>query len=152
VLADPRPAAVLAGLHALVEGEPAALGSTVVHVVLDPRTGAFRWGSAGHVPPLVARADGDVAPLAPPGGAVLGVAAPEGWAERTEHLARSDRLALFPDGLVERAGEGVEAALGELARLLVAAEGVEACCSAAFATLLRDAPPDDVTLLVAELG
>lgn len=99
VHADPSPAAVLGWLDAVVSG----LGNdeelvTVIYGIFDPRTGAFEWGSAGHMPPLLLGLDevsfvegGEALPLGLGGDRSVGRICLEPGAA----------LLLFSDGLVE---------------------------------------------------
>ena len=93
--------------------------ATVLLVLLDPRTGALRHASAGHLPPLLIEPDGAVrflrAGAAPPLLAFDPAVAPG-----TTTLAPGARLLLYTDGLVERRREPIDQSL---ARLAAAAAG-----------------------------
>lgn len=68
--------------------------------VLDPATGRLEYVNAGHNPPCVVRAGGEVETLAPTGMpvALVGVGT---WGSRTLDLGPGDLLALFTDGIPE---------------------------------------------------
>jgi PAS domain S-box-containing protein len=147
------PAGSLARLDRLFE----ALGlsyATCVLGIVDATTGAFRWSSAGHPPPLLVR-DGAARLLHGGGGALLGVAAGTASAEAEVSLEDGDFLVLYTDGLVERRRESISDGLDRLVRVAAAAgaTSAEALCSALVAGLLPEgaARDDDVAILVARL-
>ena len=80
----------------------AALGRfvTLFLAVYDPRTGRLRYANAGHNPPIVARAGGQVERLAE-GGLVAGAFEHAQYDGGEITLAAGDRLCLFTDGLPE---------------------------------------------------
>jgi serine phosphatase RsbU (regulator of sigma subunit) len=101
--------------------------ATALLAVLDPATGAVRYASAGHLPPLVVRASGE-AELLPDGRSTPLLAFRE--VEPGEAvLGPGDRIVLYTDGLVERRGEPIDAGL----------ERLVACARARHAGDLEDA-------------
>jgi serine phosphatase RsbU (regulator of sigma subunit) len=154
--AAPGPGALCAQLNAALCAQPTAgLFVTFAALVLDPATGVVRCANAGHVPPVVVRAGGDVERL-DQGGAVLGIVPGGDYAEAGVSLAPGDRLLCMTDGIVEATdGRGEE--FGD-ARVLAIARAH----AAAPAAVLRDALvsavaafsggewQDDVTLLVVD--
>lgn len=120
-------------------------------------TGRVLVSNAGHLPPCVRHADGTVEWIRVEAGPPLGL--PEEWGVSryacTEfELAPGDTLLLFSDGLVERAGEDLDAGTARLAAalsggpggleeladhlMLVLAERLESEDDAAFLLLRRD--------------
>ncbi|MBO9706456.1 MAG: serine/threonine-protein phosphatase, partial [Arthrobacter sp.] len=88
--------------------------ATVAVVVLDPATGALRHASAGHLPPAVVAAGGEVRFLTE--GASTPLLAYDAEAgSGTDILAPGERLILYTDGLVERRREPIDASLRRLA-------------------------------------
>jgi PAS domain S-box-containing protein len=107
------------------------------------------WSSAGHLPPAVVSADGQVRLLEAEGDLMLGVA-PE--LPREDHralLQPGDTLWLYTDGLVERSDQPLEQGLTRLRRALGALAGtpLEEACDLLLARLLPEGHPDDVALL-----
>lgn len=102
---------LIALLHRLCD--PAGYFATAVCARLDPR-GGFRWASAGHLPPILARANGDTEPLSghqsPPLGA--GLAGSVLLSQRT--LAPGDTVLLYTDGLIERREERLDVSVERL--------------------------------------
>ncbi|GII99767.1 serine phosphatase RsbU (regulator of sigma subunit) [Sediminihabitans luteus] len=148
---------VLARLDAVALGTRLDATGTVVLVRLGPAgsDGArdVRWSSAGHLPPVVVRADGVTdrassdAPDLPLG---LPHALPR--TERALRLAPGDTLVLYTDGLVERRGTSLRASVDELLRVAaVHGAGLRAV------DLLEALAPggtadDDVAVLTATVG
>jgi sigma-B regulation protein RsbU (phosphoserine phosphatase) len=73
---------------------------TLFVAVLDIRSGTIRFCNAGHNPPILVRAAGDVSRL-DTGGAVVGVFDAAAYDSGHATVAPGDRLLLFTDGLVE---------------------------------------------------
>jgi sigma-B regulation protein RsbU (phosphoserine phosphatase) len=121
---------------------------------LDPTNGRLAYVNAGHNPPMLVRANGDVELLAE-GGMVLGFCDPTDYGEGTAQLAPGDVLVVFSDGVTETWSEdGDEFGEGRLAELLVrertqSAEGLQ---TALLSELDRFASgtkaTDDRTLIV----
>jgi serine phosphatase RsbU (regulator of sigma subunit) len=73
---------------------------TLFLAVIDVGAGAIRFCNAGHNPPILARANGDVTRL-DAGGAVVGVFDAAAYDSGRATFDAGDRLLLFTDGLVE---------------------------------------------------
>ena len=123
--------------------------ATVVMLDVDPSSGAVEFGSAGHLPPLLVRADGSAAFLG--GGASAPLLAfhadvPAG----TAALDPGDRVVLYTDGLVERRYEVID---DSLERLRATAEGfdgpLDALCDHLMGAMRAPAgtPQDDIAML-----
>ncbi|MFE7595648.1 SpoIIE family protein phosphatase [Streptomyces sp. NPDC057494] len=116
------PAAVLTALDAACAVLPLEASGTLVHARLDPAppgsSWTLTWSNAGHPPPLLRSPDGRVNLLEEHD--VLFHQAFE-HVSRTEHrreLAPGSILLLYTDGLIERRGHDIEAAITQLADLL----------------------------------
>jgi serine phosphatase RsbU (regulator of sigma subunit) len=68
--------------------------------MFDPATGRLAWVNAGHLPPLVRRADGRLERLSN-GGVALGLTDDARYAAAEIHLAPGDTLLLYSDGITE---------------------------------------------------
>jgi len=154
LLDSPSPAAVLDGLERFARTLPGADCTTVFCAVADEQERTLTYAVAGHLPPVLRRADGSVELLDRARGAALAV----GSARRTEAvepLGDGDLVVVYTDGLVERRGEGLPRGIERL-RAAVAAQPVGARTSAVADDLLRTlAPPraeDDVALVVYRAG
>jgi PAS domain S-box-containing protein len=122
--------------------------ATCVYAVCDPRRGRCEVACAGHLPPALVGPDGTAEFLDLPVGAPLGVGGEPFRAEQRE-LAEGSLLALFTDGLVEDRREPIDVGLRALLRIL---EGdrrpLEETCDIVLDGL-RQAPDDDIALLLA---
>jgi len=111
--------------------------------VLDPASGRFDYVNAGHNPPYLVRAGGEVEELATTGlpVALVGVGA---WRSRSLTLAAGDLLVLYTDGIPE-AWNAAEEEYGE-ERL----RNVLARTAGAAATAVREAVLDDLGAFVGD--
>jgi phosphoserine phosphatase RsbU/P len=124
--------------------------------ILDPARGHLAYANAGHNPPFVVRASGEVEVL-PGGGPVLGILPVAPYAEEKARLAPGDLLVIYSDGITE-ATNPAEEEYGEerLAQLLCSrrAEPAAAIVDAVTESLHQftsGAPQaDDITLVVAK--
>ena len=123
------------------------------YCLLDVEHGTLTYANAGHYPPLLVRATGDVLRLAP-GGAVLGVLPDGAYEQARVDLRSGDRVVLFTDGITEcRTVDDEE--FGEDRLVAVAIEN-RACSAPALQARLADAVAsfsggqfqDDATLIV----
>ncbi len=148
------PAGVLGRLEHLSSSIPNSHLATVAQLVLDPATGRLTYSLAGHLPPLLRRADGRVERLDKGRGTPLAPSLHRPRTEVTVTMERGGLLVLYTDGLVERRDRSIDVGLDRLARS-VAIHGtldVEACCDAILADLLETGSArDDVALLCVEL-
>ncbi|WP_374555913.1 SpoIIE family protein phosphatase [Thermomonas sp.] len=150
------PDAVLAeaGRH-LVEGNHACMFATVLCGVLELDSGVLRLASAGHDPPLLRRANGEVVALEVPPGAALGFEAENCFPVCEVSLAPGDTLLAFTDGVTE-AFDASDEAFGEarLVEVLRAVPAGEGACDAlveAVHRFVRQAPQsDDITVFSIE--
>ena len=141
----------------LCERTPADMFATIFYGVLDP-SGLFRFVNAGHVPPLLVRADCAVNRLEPSGFPV-GFFPEATFAVDTVQLKCGDLLLIFSDGVTEAHDAGDEL-LGEarLKELLEPCAGqasreVWAKVVAAVQDFVGAAPQsDDLTLTVLRFG
>jgi serine phosphatase RsbU (regulator of sigma subunit) len=131
------------------------LATVVLARVEQPREQAgtgrhtLRWSSAGHLPPVVVRADGVVEVLDTAPERLLGAGAP---VRRTDHeapLGPGDTVVLYTDGLLERPGVGIDEGLARLTDTLADLAGLplEQLCDEVLDRLVGDRAADDVALL-----
>jgi serine phosphatase RsbU (regulator of sigma subunit) len=126
---------------------------TFFYGVLDSALHRFAYCSAGHVPPILVRADGHSQALACEG-AVLGVFPDWQYSDSFLELSRGDRLVLFTDGASEACTpEGDE--YGEERIAAAAARAVRMSGERILQNLIADVKAfcrfqltDDLTLLV----
>ncbi|MEU9573639.1 SpoIIE family protein phosphatase [Streptomyces massasporeus] len=121
--------------------------ATCVYAVCDLRRGTCELSSAGHLPPVLARADGGAELVDVPGGVPLGVGGVEFGTVEVE-LAPGSLLALYTDGLVENRAEPIDTGLDTLTRLLQNAGPSLQRASDRLLSALSPEPDDDVALLL----
>ena len=127
---------------------------TLFFAVLDPRTGELAYSNAGHNPPYLLRANGEIAPLEG-GGPPLGILPAMRYQEEHAKMEPGDVLLLYSDGVTEAfnpAGEEFDERIKEAAaakRGETAAAIVEAVHEAVAAWVAGQPPTDDVTVVVA---
>jgi len=149
-MGDPPPSDLLTQLDTIVSGLGGDQIVTCVYAVYDPGRATLTVANAGHLPPLMLV---EGATTAIHGGAAvpLGVGGVE-FVEHTRGLPDGAIVALYTDGVVERRGGDLGAAVTVLGQALASARGtLEERCE----TLLRAAPAagpagftDDVALLL----
>jgi phosphoserine phosphatase RsbU/P len=126
--------------------------ATMCYLRIDGGRGTVTYSNAGHNPPLLARANGDIERLLA-GGMVLGVLRDVDYVSGEVPIAAGDRLLLYTDGITE-AWDDADDEFGEqrLAdalkryRHLDAAE-LHAAVLAEVTAFARQGFQDDATLL-----
>jgi PAS domain S-box-containing protein len=78
----------------------------------------LQWSNAGHPPPIVLTARGQVRVLARPADLLLGVLADASRHDYSVELQPGDTLFLYTDGLVERPGEDISFGIERLAQVI----------------------------------
>lgn len=115
IRAVPSPAQALEVLGLYARAVDGALATTVVKVLIDPRSRLIIYSNAGHPPPVLLRPDGNWQMLDQATDPPLGA--------RPEHVPRpqaglsytpGDTLVLYTDGLIERRGEDIDTGLARL--------------------------------------
>lgn len=148
------PAQVISRLAALVETLELAQLVTVVYGVLEsPRpdgSRVLRYTNAGHLSPLLRHPDGRTEALDGGHTVVIGapVTGPVDEDERT--IMPGSAVVMFTDGLVERPGGSLDAALDRLAHSVAGQphSDAEAMCDHILGGIDPDQLRDDVALLV----
>ncbi|WP_198588307.1 GAF domain-containing SpoIIE family protein phosphatase [Geodermatophilus chilensis] len=150
---DPDPGVVLARVDRLVQGLGVASMATMVYARAVPPAGEGEpWrltlASAGHPPPLLRTADGDVQLLDGVTGLLIGVDGSRPRRSTTIDLPRGATLLAYTDGLIERPGTDLDEGIAELVARLAATPsgaGPRQLCDAAVAGSLDGR--DDVALI-----
>ncbi|MFJ4844607.1 SpoIIE family protein phosphatase [Streptomyces sp. NPDC088733] len=131
------------------------LAATCLYMIYDPVSRSCTAARAGHPPPALVRPGAPAEYLDIPAGPPLGVG---GLPFETVQLdvPEGSLLALYTDGLVESAEDGLEVGLERLRKALSEpVDSAEDACDHVLDLLVGDAPRDDVALVVArtrELG
>ncbi|MFB7291724.1 SpoIIE family protein phosphatase [Actinacidiphila glaucinigra] len=148
------PDEIMGHLNDIVGGLGADSYATCLYVLYDSTTGICSVTRAGHPPPAVVQPDGTVRfPKAAPN-PPLG-AAEQPFESIELRIPEESLLVLFTDGLVESSEREIDEGLGDLARLLVDADGADlgALCDTLISGLLPvgRTTSDDIALLVARV-
>jgi sigma-B regulation protein RsbU (phosphoserine phosphatase) len=122
---------------------------------IDPATGELAFANAGHNPPIVMRASGEVETLEG-GGPVLGILPIAPYSEMRAQLGKGDVLVIYSDGVTE-ATNPAEEEFGEQELIEVVrknraqpAEAIVNAVTEAVSQFSTGAPQaDDITLIVA---
>ena len=124
--------------------------------IVDPKTGHLAYANAGHNPPMIVRASGQVEVL-PGGGPVLGIVPVAPYAQEKARLGPGDLLVIYSDGVTEAtntaAEEYGEERLGEVLRSRrddPAAAIVDAVTDSLQQFTSGAPQADDITLVVAK--
>ncbi|GIG35571.1 PP2C family protein-serine/threonine phosphatase [Cellulomonas pakistanensis] len=115
---DAGPAETLRRTERTLAGLGCAVTATVLVVAVAPGGRELRWASAGHLPPVLVRADGSAVPLRGAPELLLGVDPGAARSDRSAALGPGETLLAFTDGLVERRGESVARGLERLVATL----------------------------------
>jgi phosphoserine phosphatase RsbU/P len=124
--------------------------------IMDPATGTLAYANAGHNPPFLVRASGEISMLTG-GGPPLGIIAAAPYAQQCVTMNPADILVIYSDGVTEAQNPNEEE-FGEerFGALLVENRGKSApeIVTAANAALAEWAaggnPADDITMVVAK--
>jgi serine phosphatase RsbU (regulator of sigma subunit) len=150
-----RPDRALEVLDRYAHSIEAAVGTTVVKVVIDFARHTLSYSSAGHPPPLLLGVDGHLEHLDQATGPPLAsssVPLARTIAETT--FRAGDILALCTDGLIERRGESIAEGIARFGAALArhCGGGIEPAADAILAELVGDgAAADDVALVLVAL-
>jgi hypothetical protein len=104
---DPSPDVVMRQLDRMFDMYNMSQLVTVVYMLADPQQRRVSVLNAGHPPPVILRADGQVEQLPATEDAPLGIAAEERSLQHVS-LHKGDTLLAFTDGLIERRTEDID--------------------------------------------
>jgi serine phosphatase RsbU (regulator of sigma subunit)/anti-sigma regulatory factor (Ser/Thr protein kinase) len=144
------PGEVLEKLNRLMRQLEPGRTATLVYMVLDPHGGSLVAAGAGHPPPLLNPADGEPWFAEMPPSVPLGASRHVRYEELDLEFEPGSMLALYTDGLVERAGESLDSGLERLAATVNAGyDNLEHLGDALVDVMLPEgAGDDDAALLV----
>jgi anti-sigma regulatory factor (Ser/Thr protein kinase) len=151
---DLPPAQLLRNLDDLAQRLGDTYLATCLYAVYDPIASELHLANAGHIPPVLVRAeDGRSELLDLPTGAPIGVGGVPFEAVRVR-VEPGDRLVMCTDGLVEVRGEDIGVGLATLCESAAhpAASMDDACDTIIRSLNTRGGRKDDVALLMARLN
>ncbi|WP_405812947.1 MULTISPECIES: SpoIIE family protein phosphatase [unclassified Streptomyces] len=147
------PATALTALDAACSILPMETSGTIVHARLDPVDGShdwtLTWSNAGHPPPLLRTPDAHVTQLLEHDVLLHQSLGPFDRMEHQRPLLPGSTLLLYTDGLVERRGHDMDAAVARLIALLTrhGDRSLDELLHRISNRLADPAPEDDVVLL-----
>jgi serine phosphatase RsbU (regulator of sigma subunit) len=122
--------------------------TTVMHVQLDPRTGAAEYVRAGHPPGLLRLPSGEMVELSGEGTPPLGILDGIEYRSHAFEMPPGSLLLLYTDGLIERRTHDLDTSLQRLKDALAEAPmDARACLDWIADRFSADAVPDDVAML-----
>jgi serine phosphatase RsbU (regulator of sigma subunit) len=151
---DLPPAQLLRNLDDLAQRLGDLYLATCLYVIYDPIASELHIANAGHIPPVIVRADDGRSELLDlPTGAPIGVGGVPFEAVRVR-VEPGDRLVMCTDGLVEVRGEDIGVGLATLSESAAhPAASMDDACDTIIRTLnTRGGRKDDVALLMARLN
>jgi sigma-B regulation protein RsbU (phosphoserine phosphatase) len=99
---DRSPASIVTRVNdALSSDNPTSMFVTLFLAIVDFRTGSFTYCNAGHNPPYISRASGELVCLKQRHGVVMGAMEGLAYAESEDVLRQGDALFVFTDGVTE---------------------------------------------------
>jgi serine phosphatase RsbU (regulator of sigma subunit) len=148
-----RPARVLSALNDAMSGLAVDVFATAVLAQIELPSHELRWSNAGHVPPVLLDAAGDVHLLEAAPEVMLGTRL---RGRRSDHVIRLQpgaTVVFYTDGLVERRGSSLDAGLKELMETLRGCRhlSAEELCDHLLARFGAQTE-DDVVLAVVRAG
>jgi hypothetical protein len=148
VLEGFSPATAMKKLNHLTMSLSGSTFVTVLCMAYQPTDHRLTWCRAGHLPPIVRRADGTVHVLDGPGCPPIGVFEELDCEDATATLEDDDVLVLYTDGLVERPGQDIDAGIAELAERMRTTSPDERFVDLVVAPVADVDRRDDVAVLV----
>jgi serine phosphatase RsbU (regulator of sigma subunit)/anti-sigma regulatory factor (Ser/Thr protein kinase) len=153
---DGTPAEVLRRVDDAVQG--LSLGVDALSTVIvarieqtddDPDVRTLRWSSAGHPPPVVVRADGDVELLWRRNDLPLGLGSGRPRTDHAVQVAPGDTFMLYTDGLVEQRQVGLQERLVELTHALAGSHELDLdhLADSVLARMVPHAADDDIAMV-----
>jgi hypothetical protein len=143
------PEEVVERLDRFVDRTGTGFMTSLVYGELELLEGVLRYTCAGHLPPLLVRADGSAGYLWEARSTPLGVRGTTPRVADTVTLAPGDLLLLFTDGVVERRDRPLALALDELAEIVTNALGAGLSGAELLEAVVARAPEDDDACLLA---
>jgi phosphoserine phosphatase RsbU/P len=122
--------------------------ATVLCCTSAPPYDEFRICSAGHPPPIMTRPTGPSRPVEIIANPPLGIRAQSRPTSTTVSIAPGGLLVMYTDGLVERRGEIIDSGIQRLCAAIPSDHPQVVCRQVMLRLIGREAPTDDVALVV----
>lgn len=153
------PARVLERVDAAIDGLALGTAATATALVAqveraaeggDEQVRTVRWSSAGHLPPILVRADGTAEILRVRNDLLLGMDSAAARRDHAVDLCPGDTLVLYTDGLIETRDSSLRSRLDRLAKVLEGSHGADlgSVVETALSGMLSTAVDDDVAIVM----
>ena len=109
-----RPSLVLERMNSFVHELEGRGTATLLLAIVDPDAETVRIASAGHPPPMLAFADGQVSLAEGPAGSPLGASSFPSYDETVVAMPAGSTMVLYTDGLVERSDRSLDQGFDEM--------------------------------------
>jgi anti-sigma regulatory factor (Ser/Thr protein kinase)/putative methionine-R-sulfoxide reductase with GAF domain len=123
--------------------------ATCAYAVVDPATGALRYSSAGHPPPVVVRGGEEASLLGIAAAPPLGTLPFANYREVEATLEPGDTILLYTDGLIERRREPLTDGLERVRALAAVPATADQLCQRVIERLVAPEGADDDIAVVA---
>jgi anti-sigma regulatory factor (Ser/Thr protein kinase) len=123
--------------------------ATAAYAILDTATGALRYASAGHPPPVIVRGGREAHLMEVKAAPPLGSLPFSTFHDVQDQLGSDDTIVLYTDGLIERRHEPLTAGLERLRALASAAASAEQLCRRLIEQLVPAGGAEDDIAVVA---
>jgi anti-sigma regulatory factor (Ser/Thr protein kinase) len=123
--------------------------ATAAYAIVDPATGALRYASAGHPPPVIVRGGRDAHLLGITAAPPLGSLPFSSFPEVEDKLASNDTILLYTDGLIERRSESLTTGLERLRAVAAMSASADQLCQRIVEQLVPPGGGDDDIAVVA---
>ena len=102
------PEVILQKINKAIAASDTEVFVTLMFAILDSNTHELVLSNAGHLPPMVRRADGTVHLAECPSGFPIGITTEADFSQASLQLGEQDRVCLFTDGIIEAMNENKE--------------------------------------------
>ena len=140
-----HPARILAETNALMcPANSQAMFATVLFGILNPYDGSFEYANAGHMPPLLVRADGSVKELETSKDVALGLMPEAEYEQFKISLGPGELLFMYTDGVTEAMNGTDEFGQSRLNSVVseLAGKSAEEVCAGVLAAVREFSGPD----------
>ncbi|MQA99183.1 MAG: SpoIIE family protein phosphatase [Actinobacteria bacterium] len=145
-----HPGELLSKLNSALVDDVASDMATIVYLEMNEERGELVYANAGHPPPVLRRASGEVELLEATEGIPVGIWPDAAYGEAGTRMETGDTLVLYTDGLVEEREIPIDEGLIKLAQAAAEAPGsMDEYCEMLLEQMVGDEDPDDDIAILA---
>jgi anti-sigma regulatory factor (Ser/Thr protein kinase)/putative methionine-R-sulfoxide reductase with GAF domain len=144
-----HPGELLSKLNSALVDDVASDMATIVYLEMNEETGELVYANAGHPPPVLRRASGQVELLEATEGIPVGIWPDAAYGEASARMETGDTLVLYTDGLVEEREIPIDEGLIKLAQTAAETPGsMDEYCEMLLERMVgHEEPDDDIAIL-----